>query len=215
MGIAAACSKDRFAGLRASWSLRRAVLGEGPVAGAVDVVARLELRHVLAHGLDRSREGPARVRRLGRANAEAREADRGTADRSSHATCLDPRLPRRPAPGSRRPRSSGARSRRVVAPSRARAVHVLDDRLHRLRGAFCRLGWSHRAHTCHRRAGPRLGRSAPLADRRVLGIGFSAPDVGSTGVAGLGSAPSSCRERRRPDGASCPTISRPSRCRSP
>ena len=52
------------------------VLGEGAVAGAVDLVARLELGHVLADGLDRSGEGPARVGGLGRADAEAREAHR-------------------------------------------------------------------------------------------------------------------------------------------
>ena len=72
MGTAAACSNDRFAGLRASCP------GSDDVRtrrrsrrSAVDLVARLELGDVLADGLDRSREAPPGLRRLGRAEPEA------------------------------------------------------------------------------------------------------------------------------------------------
>ena len=133
MGTAAACSNDRFAGLAASMLVStRRVLGERAVAGAVDLVARLELGHVLADGLDRSGEGPARVGRLGRANAEARRGASRTAGRSCSATCPCRRWRRPPARAPRRRRSWAWRSPRVGARLGRRAVAVLDDRLHRL-----------------------------------------------------------------------------------
>ena len=75
VGTAAACSKVRFAGLGASMSARaQCVLGEGAVAGAEDLVARLELRHVLADRLDRPRDIHAPNASLGRAEPEAHDA---------------------------------------------------------------------------------------------------------------------------------------------
>jgi len=76
-GTAAACSKDRFAGLAASRPrLSPGARSEGAVAGAADVIARLELRDVRASGLDRPGQAPAWVAGLGRAEPEGRQAHR-------------------------------------------------------------------------------------------------------------------------------------------
>src|SRR2546426_500851 len=55
------------------------VVGAGAVAGAVDLIARNELGHVLADGLDRSGHTPARVGGLGPAEPEARPDEVGEA----------------------------------------------------------------------------------------------------------------------------------------
>ena len=74
-GIAAACSKERIGGLRASSPTSSAgILGEGAVTGAVDLVARLELGHVPADGLDGAGQTPARVGGLGPAEPKAHDA---------------------------------------------------------------------------------------------------------------------------------------------
>src|SRR5579859_7559522 len=75
-GTAAAWSKERFAGLGASRPARvRAYSAKAAVAGAEDLIARLELRHVLAGGVHHSGHAPARIEVLGLAEPEARRPD--------------------------------------------------------------------------------------------------------------------------------------------
>ena len=77
IGTAAACSKERFAGLRRELArLGASVLGERALARAVDLVAGREGGHLRADGLDGSCHAAPRVRGLGRAEPEARDADR-------------------------------------------------------------------------------------------------------------------------------------------
>ena len=117
------------------------ILGEGAVTGAVDLVARLELGHVSADGLDRAGQTPARVERLGPAEPEAHDAHE--VGQASH------QVPGAPIHAGR----THPHQDLVVADSGpvdlrqsedvfgCGAVLVLDDRLHRLGvgGPWCRL----------------------------------------------------------------------------
>ena len=175
IGTTAACSKERFAGLRASLSSRAdGVLGERARGDAVHLVADREPRH-------RRRRPPRRCRRRrGRAPGSSGGAGpwpgaRRRACRSSGARCRGPGRRRARAPAPRASPTVG-RWHSAEPEDVGAAVAVLDDGSHAWRSGWALVALAGASWRSVRR-GARIGVSGsylvltlPYIVRNVQGV---------------------------------------------